>query len=60
MSLISDGTAFGCIGCSSMPVAMEAPYPDELVKVIESRAPAGAMVFARTTCAAAAHLPWVA
>jgi N-acetylglucosamine kinase-like BadF-type ATPase len=44
--LISDGTTFGCIGCSSMPVAMEAPYPDELVKVIESRAPAGAMVFA--------------
>jgi N-acetylglucosamine kinase-like BadF-type ATPase len=37
--------AFGCVGCSSAPVAMEAPYPDVLTKVIESHAPAGCVLF---------------
>jgi N-acetylglucosamine kinase-like BadF-type ATPase len=41
-----DRSAFGCIGGSSMPVAMESPYPDVLVKVIESCAPAGTVLVA--------------
>lgn len=37
--------ALGCVGCSSAPVAREFPYPDVLVKVIESHAPAGRVLF---------------
>lgn len=37
--------SFGCVGCSSAPVAGESPYPDSLVKVIESHAPAGCVMF---------------
>jgi N-acetylglucosamine kinase-like BadF-type ATPase len=44
--LMRSRTSFGCVGCSSMPVAMESPYPDVLVKVIESRAPAGTILTA--------------
>jgi N-acetylglucosamine kinase-like BadF-type ATPase len=43
--LPADRLAFGCIGCSSAPVAMESPYPDMLTKVIESRAPTGCVLF---------------
>jgi glucosamine kinase len=43
--LAADQRAFGCVGCSSAPVAMESPYPDALVKVIESHAPAGYVLF---------------
>ena len=43
--LTPDETAFGCVGCSSAPVAGESPYPDVLVKVIESHAPAGHVMF---------------
>jgi glucosamine kinase len=38
--------AFGCVGCSSAPVARESPYPDVLTKVIESHAPPGCVLFA--------------
>jgi N-acetylglucosamine kinase-like BadF-type ATPase len=41
----ADELAFGCVGSSSAPVAMESPYPDVLVKVIESHAPAGPILF---------------
>jgi glucosamine kinase len=44
--LPADRLAFGCVGCSSAPVAMESPYPDVLTKVIESHAPAGCVLFA--------------
>jgi len=44
--LVLSRTSFGCVGCSSMPVALESPYPDVLVKVIESRAPAGTILTA--------------
>lgn len=43
--LPADRLAFGCVGCSSAPVAMESPYPDALTKVIESHAPAGCVLF---------------
>jgi len=43
--LVAGQFAFGCIGCSSAPVAGESPYPDVLTKVIESHAPAGAVLF---------------
>jgi glucosamine kinase len=43
--LAADRFAFGCIGCSSAPVAEESPYPDVLTKVIESHAPAGRVLF---------------
>jgi N-acetylglucosamine kinase-like BadF-type ATPase len=43
--LAADRFAFGCIGCSSAPVAEESPYPDVLTKVIESHAPAGCVLF---------------
>jgi len=43
--LATDRLAFGCVGSSSAPVAMESPYPDVLVKVIESHAPAGSVLF---------------
>jgi N-acetylglucosamine kinase-like BadF-type ATPase len=44
--LAADRIAFGCAGCSSAPVAGESPYPDVLVKVLESHAPAGFVLFA--------------
>src|SRR5215207_2888892 len=43
--LAADKLAFGCVGCSSAPVAGESPYPDVLVKVIETHAPAGCVLF---------------
>ncbi|HJY25689.1 MAG TPA: BadF/BadG/BcrA/BcrD ATPase family protein [Actinomycetes bacterium] len=43
--LAAGHVAFGCLGCSSAPVAGEGPYPDVLTKVIESHAPAGAVLF---------------
>ena len=45
MELAADQLAFGCVGSSSAPVAMESAYPDVLVKVIESDAPAGSVLF---------------
>jgi N-acetylglucosamine kinase-like BadF-type ATPase len=42
--LPGDQLAYGCVGSSSTPVAMEAPYPKVLVKAIESRAPAGTVL----------------
>jgi N-acetylglucosamine kinase-like BadF-type ATPase len=42
--LKADQLAFGCVGSSSAPVAMESPYPEVFVKVIESRAPAGSVL----------------
>lgn len=44
-TLATDRLAFGCVGCSSAPVARESPYPDVLTKVIESHAPAGCVLF---------------
>ena len=44
--LAAGQVAFGCIGCSSAPVAEESPYPDAMTKVIESHAPAGRVLFA--------------
>jgi N-acetylglucosamine kinase-like BadF-type ATPase len=43
--LEADQLAFGCVGCSSAPVARESSYPDVLTKVIESHAPAGCVLF---------------
>ena len=43
--MAADRIAFGCVGCSSAPVAGESPYPDVLVKVVESHAPAGLVLF---------------
>jgi N-acetylglucosamine kinase-like BadF-type ATPase len=42
--LKADELAFGCVGSSSAPVAMESAYPEVFVKVIESRAPAGSVL----------------
>jgi N-acetylglucosamine kinase-like BadF-type ATPase len=42
--LPADQLAFGCVGASSVPVAMESPYPDAFVRAIESYAPAGSVL----------------